>query len=280
MDEGGFTERDLDFFMILSSHCAIAIENARLNEMEIREKQTYHEIETAKLIQSKFLPNKIPQFKDLDIAVRLVQAKQIGGDYFNIIKLNERFTFFMVADVAGKSISAALIVSTIYSYLQTYLILNKSGFNLIKFVVSLNIFLNNCTTVDKFVSAWFGLYDHKKKVFESLNAGHNPIFLVKKDNIVWLQEGGLLLGNFDMGYTSEKLKVEKGDMIFFYTDGITETLNKNLEEFGQTKLEIALAGQNSNPANMIVDNIINEVYAFKNSSLPDDDLTCGVIRFK
>ncbi|MFA5803064.1 MAG: GAF domain-containing SpoIIE family protein phosphatase [Melioribacteraceae bacterium] len=272
-----FTAEDLKLFEALAAQCAVAIDNARLIELEIK-----YELNTARNIQMKLIPQCIPSFDDLEINVKLVPAKEVGGDYFNVIKLNKNETLFMIADVTGKSVPAALIVSTVYSFLQTYLILSGNNFNLSQFVVSINKFLIASTGTDKFVTAWFGLYDHSKEIMHSINAGHNPIYFLKNnsDQLEKLTAGGLMLGSIDFPYSSEELSLSENDLIVFYTDGIPEAMNLRGEEFGENNFEdILLLNRNLNVSDFS-DLVFSEIKNYRGKTEQSDDITLGILRIK
>ncbi len=277
-----FTAEDLKLFEALAAQCAVAIDNARLIELEIRSAEIKYELNTAHNIQMKLIPQSIPSFDDLEISVKLVPAKEVGGDYFNVVRINKDETLFMIADVTGKSVPAALIVSTVYSFLQTYLILSGNNFNLSQFVVSLNKFLIASTGTDKFVTAWFGLYDHSKEIMHSINAGHNPIYLLRNNSsqLEKLTTGGLMLGSIDFPYSSEELSLSENDLIVFYTDGIPEAMNLRGEEFGEKFFEdILLLNRNLNVSD-ISDLIFSEIYKYRGKAEQSDDITLGIIRIK
>ncbi len=277
-DFDSFSEIDMNFAKMLSSQCAVAIENARLLEIELRDEQLKIELNTARKIQQNILPKELPTFTDLDIEVKLIPAKEIGGDYYNIIKISDSKTLVFIVDVAGKSISAALIVSTIYSFLQTYLLLNKDLFDLKNFVNSLNQFLMTATTSDKFATAWFGLYDHSSKNLESINAGHNQTYLLKQNSVIELTKGGLFLGIVDLNYDSEIIQLEKNDSVIFYTDGVTEAMNEKEEEFGDDRFLDLLKNADSESSEIFLEKIISEVKNHRGNAEQSDDITCGVLR--
>lgn len=277
-----FSKEDLQLFKALAAQCAVAIDNARLIEIEIKAEQTKYEMETAWKIQQRFLPEKLPQVNNVDMCIKLKSAKEIGGDYSNVIMVDEDTTLFFVGDVSGKSIPAALIVSTLYSFLKFYFIISKDNFNAVEFVQSFNKFLVSSTTSDKFVTAWFGFYNHNNKILTSLNAGHNPTYLFRSnaDSFYKLSVGGLMLGSLEFPYDSETIELNSDDLIVFYTDGIPEALNKNEEEFSEKRFEdLLLANRNLN-ANELSKIIFDEVKKFRGDAEQSDDITLGVIKVK
>lgn len=274
-----FTERDLIIFKILASQCAVAIVNASLIKVQIQQEALNRELKTASDIQQNLLPEKLPEFNDLDVAAVVIPAKEVGGDYYNVIKISEFKTLFFIADVTGKSISAALIVSTIYSTVITYLDQNKNSFDLKDFVNCLNRILIESTTDDKFVTAWFGLYDHTDKSLESINAGHNATFIIgENENITELLIGGIFLGLLEFKFESQKTILNVNDIVFYFTDGINEAMNKDLNMYGDKRLISALKENYTKDSGELIDNILKDLYAFVNGAEQSDDITCVVIK--
>lgn len=276
-----FTVRDLNIFQILSSQCAIAIENARLVEEQVQQEALKREMKTAREIQQNLLPSKLPDFNDIQVSATLIPAKQVGGDYYNVYKINNDQTLFFVCDVSGKSISAALIVSTIYSTIVTYFELNKNKFNLVEFVRCLNRVLIESTTEEKFATCWFGLYDHKSKKLTSVNAGHNTIYLFNsEENLTELTKGGLFLGSTDLDFETEDVELKKDDVLIFYTDGVPEAMNKNIEFYGDERLINVIKDNLKSDTGMILNNLLNDVKSFVKDADQSDDITIGVLKVK
>jgi sigma-B regulation protein RsbU (phosphoserine phosphatase) len=280
IDKEFYTSQDVEFFNALASECAVAIENARLVDVEVKNEQIKYELATAHNIQKKLLPSRLPEFDDIDIAVDLIPAKEVGGDYYNIFKVNDDLTLFFVCDVSGKSVPAALIAATIYSFAETYFIINKEKFSLVDFVTSLNKFLILSTTPDRFATAWFGLYDHRQNCIESINAGHTVTYHYNSisGKITEMKVGGLFLGCFEMPYTSETVNLQANDLIFFFTDGISEAMNENEEEFGEENI-IKLILQNcSLQPKELIKCFLDEIAKFRNKTPQSDDITLGIIK--
>ena len=275
-----FNEQDIDLFNLLASECALAIENARLAEVEIKTEQLNYELKIAHQIQQKLLPSKLPKLDGYELSAELIPAKEIGGDYYNVIKIDDDQTLFFVADVSGKSVSAALIVSTIYSFIQTYLIISSERFDLRDFVQSLNTFLITSTTQDKFATAWFGLLIHSEKKLISINAGHNPTFFFDNSSseLIELTKGGLLLGSIDFPYESEAIKLKRNDLIIFYTDGIPEAMNKSNIEYGEDRFKKLIVKYSPLPPDKLLNKIITGVKKFRGTAEQSDDVTFGVIK--
>ncbi|MEO6695290.1 MAG: GAF domain-containing SpoIIE family protein phosphatase [Ignavibacteria bacterium] len=277
-DDGIFNDRDLSLFKLLANQCAISIENARLIEVQVMQEAFNRELKTAREIQQNLLPKEIPTFNDLDIAMTIIPAKQVGGDYYNIYNVSKDQTLFFVSDVSGKSISAALIVSTICSAIKTYFRLNIK-FNLMEFVKCLNGVLIESTTEEKFATCWFGLYNHPEKKLTSINAGHNTIFVsTNNGNIIELCKGGIMLGFSDLDFEHEDIMLNKDDVILLYTDGVPEAMDAKGGFYGDDRLVNLLKENSSNSSREILDNLLKEVSDFVNGAEQSDDITCGAIK--
>lgn len=276
-----FREGDLNIFTILASQCAISIENAKLTEIQIQQKALERELKTARAIQQNLLPNALPDFKDIEVSFSLIPAKQVGGDYYNVYTINEDQTLFFVCDVSGKSISAALIVSTICSSILTYLKMIKiksEKFDLLELVKSLNRVLIESTTDEKFATCWFGLLEHSTKKFWSINAGHNTIYLYRESEVLELKEGGLFLGSIDMDFTIEELLLMKGDVVLCYTDGVPEAMNKEGGFYEDERLIESGKFHKEKKSDLILKGILDDLKEFVLDAEQSDDITCGVIK--
>ncbi|HMS65470.1 MAG TPA: SpoIIE family protein phosphatase [Ignavibacteria bacterium] len=278
-DDQTFSERDLNIFNILASQCAISIENAKLVHVQIQQEALNRELIIARDIQQNLLPSSIPKIKNIEISATLIPAKQVGGDYYNFYKLNENETLFLICDVSGKSISAALIVSTIYSSIVTYFELNKNSFDLKDFVKCLNRVLIESTTSEKFATCWFGIINSESKKIQSINAGHNTTYVFKKDKtLIELKTGGLFLGCIDMEFESEEVQMESGDVLFYYTDGVPEAMNLDLEQYTDERLIKTVQENIDSDSEGIMKAVFNDVKSFVKDADQSDDITIGAVK--
>lgn len=281
-DADTFTNRDLNVFKILASQCAISIENARLTEIQVQQQSLERELKTARAIQQNLLPSELPEFPGLDVSFKLVPARQVGGDYYNVYKIDDSLTLFFICDVSGKSISAALIVSTICSCILTYMNMikiSKKKFDLLDLVKSLNRVLIDSTTDEKFVTCWFGLYDHSSKKLMSINAGHNTIYVFRNNiPVIELKEGGIFLGCMESEFKIEEIQLEKNDLLVCYTDGVPEAMNKNSEFYGDDKFVHLVHDNLNSNSGILLEKIYDDLKNFVDGAEASDDITCGVIR--
>ena len=276
-----FNRVDQNIYETLAAQCAIAIENTKLIDKQIQAEAVERELETARKIQRKLLPNVLPAYDDLDIAAFILPAKVVSGDYYNIHKLNDHQSLFVIADVSGKSISAALIVSIIDSCLDTQMKCSDT-IDLQKTVEILNRVLIDSTTLDKFATCWFGLYDHKSKKLISINAGHNAPLLFRKNlnDPIKLIKGGIILGSMELPFVSEEVELQRGDTLVIYTDGITEAWNKKEEEYEEERLVNSIRSAKNGSAKETLNIIIEDVTKHVDHAEQSDDLTCYVIKVK
>lgn len=280
LDGGEFGEEDLEIFETLAAYCAIAIENARLVEIQVETEALNRELETARDIQQALLPSSLPAYEDMQVAAKLIPAKQVGGDYYNIIKINDNQSLFFIADVSGKGIPAALIVSTINSCLSSYIMLNKDRFDLMSLVTAMNKVLIESTTSDKFATCWFGLYHHEENELVNINAGHNPPYLFRKgsEEPIELTSGSLFLGGFDVSFRVDRSVLKTNDVLVIYTDGVTEAWNKRCVEYSEARLKRVVRTQMHRTAEEILDAIERDVQDHVGKARQSDDFTCMVVR--
>lgn len=280
--QGCFSQRDLILFETLASQCAIAIENARLVELEVAAESVRHELDRAREIQQQLLPRQLPDYGDLDVAANLVPAEQVGGDYYNIMRLNAHLSLFMVADVTGKGIPAALLVSTLHSALLTYLKMHNRSIDLLDLVNALNRVLMECTGGTRFVTCWLGLYDHTRHLLTSVNAGHNFPYLFCCDDPTpqKLSTGGVFLGVFDRPYELEQIRLRPGDVVVFYSDGVTEAENRRKELYGESRLVNLVETARDKSAQEILTDISLDIRAHVGRAKPSDDITCGILKIR
>jgi len=279
-DGSCFEKEDLALFETLAAQCAIAIENQQLTKKQIKAEALELELKTAREIQQHLLPDKLPDYNDLDIAAMIIPAREIGGDYYDVIKITEHISLFLIADVSGKGVPAALIVSIIVTCLKSSLHYRKNQFELQELVSTMNQVLIESTTSTKFVTAWFGIYNHLEKSLTSLNAGHNPPFLLRagSNEFINLEKGGIFLGAMDLPFTSETITLEKDDLIVYFSDGVTEAWNVAEEDYGETRLEKTILKARNKPAAEILKIIYKDVKDYTGTAEQNDDITCGILK--
>ena len=278
--EGIFDEWDLRIFETLASQCAIAIENNQLTQTQIEAEALKRELEMARRVQQKFLPESLPEYDDIQLAAQLIPAKQVGGDIYSILKISEKQSLFLVADVSGKGVPAALIVATIFSVLLSYIKLNKGSFDLMTLVTTMNHVLLESTESTKYATCWFGLYNHDTKKMLSINAGHNPPCVFRESLLepIRIRTGGLFLGGMDLPYQTEEIQLMNDDILVFFSDGVTEAMNEKHEVYGEDCLWDVVYDNIEKTAPIILAEIEKDVAKHVGKAQQSDDFTCVVMR--
>ncbi|HEU5336737.1 MAG TPA: PP2C family protein-serine/threonine phosphatase [Terriglobales bacterium] len=236
-------------------------------EIANRELQA-QELERAREIQQGLLPKEIPQIPGFEIAGAWEPARVVGGDYFDVIKLSESRVGICIADVVGKSVSAALLMANVQATVRAFAADAASPAWLCSRVNS--VLCNNIAT-GKFVTLFYGVLDAERRTLEYTNAGHlRPILVGAKQSVQPLDNGGALLGVFpEWKYEDSVAQLGLGDRLLLFTDGITEAARPDGEEFGEERL-IQIAAREQRSAAELKDCLLTRVREFCNSQLADD----------
>ncbi len=235
MDGIPFNENDQILFTIFASQAALSIENARLLFAAIEKERLDKELQVASEIQNLLIPQSIPESNYLEIAAEYIPCKEIGGDFYDIIQLDNNRHIFVVADVSGKGIPGALVVSNMQATLRAFL---EYSDDLLPVVSKLNESIIRQTTADRYITFFIGLYDHHKSSLTYINAGHNPPLLVSsKGEIIELKTGGIFIGFMPWVYESDMVQFKKDDKLIMYTDGLVEAMNSDEAEFEMFRLK-------------------------------------------
>jgi sigma-B regulation protein RsbU (phosphoserine phosphatase) len=243
-----------------------------------RSKQQDQELAKAREIQEGLLPKKIPQVRGLEVAGAWQPASTVGGDYFDVLKFSERKIGVCIGDVVGKGISAALLMANLQASFRAFASEEVSPSTL---VGKLNEVISNNIAPDKFVTFCYCMIDTTDNGFTYASAGHcPPILFHKSGEAIPLREGGTPLGIFpDRKYENGALRLESGDRLVLYTDGITEAMNSDEQEFGERRL-VEIGSRNiALGASELLAAIEKEVIGFCNGSF-QDDFTLVVVEVK
>ena len=235
MDGKPFNENDQNLFTIFASQAALSIENARLLFAAIEKERLDKELQVASEIQKLLIPQEIPQSSYLEIAAEYIPCKEVGGDFYDVINLDENRFIFVVADVSGKGIPGALVVSNMQATLHAFL---EYSNDLLPVVSRLNEAIIRQTTADRYITFFIGLYDHNKSSLTYINAGHNPPLLINnKGDMQELKTGGIFIGFMPWDYEIEEIAFNKDDTLVMYTDGLVEAMDSEEEEFEMDALK-------------------------------------------
>jgi len=278
MSNEDFTEENLQFIEALGNTAMSALENERLFEQELQKKQLEKELQLALEIQKNLLPDKNPNIENYDIVGCSYPSRHVGGDYFDFIHISSTELLIAIADVSGKGMPAALLMANVQAALK---VLSPLHFSLKELIERLNSIVYQNTSPDKFVTFFCGILNTKNNNFHYLNAGHNPPILLRKNgSIEYLSEGGIILGISDntFPYTEGDVSLNSDDLLLLYTDGVTEALNLEKEEFGEENLIDTLKYVKNFKSEEILLKISEELKNFSKDTTQSDDITMVSIK--
>ena len=235
------------------------------------------ELEIAKTIQFSALPSVSPNYdnrEEFDICAGMFPAKEVGGDFYDFYYTNADHTklAFLIADVSGKGIPAAMFMMSAKPFIKTYA---ETGAKLSEVFTHANAHLCAGNDEGMFVTAWMGSIDLKTGEFEYVNAGHNPPVIKRGDKFEYFRTkpGFVLAGIEDFEYTSDTIKLEPGDIVFLYTDGVTEATNIDNELFGEDRLLETLNNAGHRSAAELSNIVHDAVNDFVGDAPQFDDIT-------
>lgn len=269
-------EGDARILSLFGNQAAIALENARLHREAVEKERMEREIEIAASIQRTILPTQLPAVSGLLVFGANRPTRQVGGDYFDVQALPDGRIAFCVADVSGKGVPAALLVSTVHACV--HLLIEGVG-DLPALVRRANEHLARFSAARKFVTLFIAVFEPKDATFTYVNAGHNPAIRFTNGTSSLLGSTGLPIGMLpNVVHTAETLALQPDDLLVLYSDGITEAIDGKDEEFGLERLK-ALVGANRSEAPVeVTQRIFAAVDDFTRGIAQYDDQTVLVAR--
>jgi sigma-B regulation protein RsbU (phosphoserine phosphatase) len=267
---GSFTEDDTDVLLTLSGQMAMSLENAQLHHDLLEKERLEREMAMARGIQRSLLPETSPVLPGFDIAVLNEPCFEVGGDYYDFLTLGPSTLLVVVADVEGKGISSAMVMSNLQATLRA-LVLHLHSLNDI--AESVNRMILHDTRGEKYMTMFMGLIDLRRKAIHYINCGHVPPVIVRPGSEpIQLTEGGMVIGLFeDVQYDRGHVKFQTGDVLLLCTDGITEAMDVDSEEFGTERLIASVNQVTDKKAKEIVLKICDDVTAYSKGGTHMDD---------
>lgn len=286
---GGFqySAADRELLMSIAAQLALVIDNARLTERIVSQERMRRELALAAEVQQRLLPSAPPTGLAMEIVGFCEPARGVGGDYYDFINFDNRQLGLAIADVAGKGMPAALLMSTVQATLRSLTARNGSSTTnaeLASVVGKLNRLLFNSTNGEHYVTFFYATFDQTTQLLTYVNAGHNPPLYLRaseSDEFRQLTSGGLVAGAFEhAAYEQETVQMEPDDLLFLYTDGLTEALNSDGEEFGATRIMETLKSISQASVEQIRDEVVRRVREWCSGVSLYDDLTFVVMKVK
>jgi serine phosphatase RsbU (regulator of sigma subunit) len=274
----GFSEEDQRFLAIIAAQSAQVIENARLYEEEQALLRMKEQVRLAAKIQFDLLPKTAPRISGYDIAGRSIPAQSVGGDYFDFTLMDGERLAVCLGDVSGKGLPASLLMANLQATIRGQALSGDSASACLR---RSNTLLFQSTDDEKFATVFYAILDPHRHQLCYSNAGHNDPFLFSGTGAapVRLTTGGIVLGILpSFTFQEEAITLNSGDVLLIYSDGITEAVNADDEDFGEPRL-IALVQQNLPlPASALIEKIIAAVKAFAGNVPQRDDITLVVVK--
>ncbi len=233
------------------------------------------ELELAQKVQKSLLPQQLPQIPGMHVAAYSQPAQIVGGDYFDFFRFHNNAHGFAIADVMGKGMPASLLMASLQASLRILAPENDSPLAVMQ---RLNTLFAHNTQLIKFITIFLGSFDPHTRVLEYCNAGHNPPLLVRKRNegysVEWLKPTGAAIGlveSFNFGI--EKVTLEAGDVLLLYTDGLTEAMNAQDEEYGEQRLLALLQRAHGSSPQALLHDLRHALRDFTGKVSLHDDFT-------
>lgn len=277
-----FTGKDLDLLISASLQTAISLENARLYESEVEKQKIQRDLENARRIQETLLPKIVPQIKNLDVSGKMIPAMHVGGDYFDIIKVNSSKLFVVVGDVSGKGLSASFYMSKLQTMIRLYCTDEKSPKEIL---VEVNKRISESIEKNWFITVTLGLFNVDEKSLTICRAGHTSVIRIRNGSLEELQPAGIGVGLdrgdvFQNSLEEAVYNLQNNDLYFFYSDGVTELMNGNDELFGEERLRRVLVSDAFKSCAEIEVTLMNKLSDFRGTTPQYDDITTLLVKYK
>lgn len=274
---GAYSKGEIELLEALSGQAALAIERAQLHKSLLEKSQLEQQVRVAREIQLRFLPSEMPAIPGVDLAAANTASQMVSGDYYDIIPIVYGQWGLVIGDVSGKGISAGMIMSAFGASLLAEI---RNNFSISTILSKVNRLLWETTSPNRFVTAFYGVFDEKNRVLTYSNAGHNPPLLLRRDGSVhWLSSGGRVLGAFQHSqYEEARVDLLPGDLFVLYTDGLTESRTSNGDELGAAGLIQLVHQHKDQPAAEIARSLTQEATRYSPQQTPEDDVTLLVMK--
>ncbi len=275
--DGRFTEDHLKVLTTLASVAAIRVENATLVEERMERERLEHELQVASEIQQRFQPASAPQVPGYELQGISFPCYEIGGDYYDFIERDDGKLLIALGDVSGKGTAAALLMSSLHAAIHAQ---SSSHSTITETISAVNRYLADNIPANRFVTLFYAELDPRTGALSFLNAGHNPPMIVHAGGTMeQLAAGGLPLGIMpNAEFREGRTMLHPGDVLVIYSDGVSEAINPNNEEFGPTRLYEVVARNLDASAAGIRDRIESALTKFCQGTPAADDITLVICK--
>ena len=272
-----FTPADLDLLTVLANVAAIRIEQERLLQVELDDRLLARELLQAAEIQQRLLPSEAPKVSGVELAGHNAACKTVGGDYYDFFTYPDGRVAMVLGDVTGKGMPAALLMASVQATLR---VLAEDADDLARLMSRLDRAMAACCPDNRSVTLFFCVLDPATGGMRYCNAGHNPPHLVRSNGQAErLKGGGTLLGPLpDFGYKEHRCRLEVGDVLTLFSDGVTEATDPKGVEFGEERLAELVAEHRTQPVELLIDLVNRAVQTWTEGAPPADDVTLVIAR--
>jgi sigma-B regulation protein RsbU (phosphoserine phosphatase) len=272
-----FSKLDRQILDAVAVQAASILDNARLVERERQRQRLEQELSIARDIQQALLPRRFAEFPHLDISGINTPCHAVGGDYFDVFPMSDGRTAFVIADVAGKGLGAALVTTMLQGALTGVTL----GADPVRVFDHINSFLCDHAEVGRYATAFFGILDREGN-FDYLNAGHPSPIVVRRGEVIELfTEGSFPVGLIpEAEFAMARGTLEPGDMLVLFSDGVTEATDPEAHLFGVARLCEVLAGQEHTPLDNVQKRVVESVETFSRGASQADDITLLFVRYR
>ena len=234
------------------------------------DRRTAQELEIARQVQARLFPQTLPPLKTLDYAGVCIQARHVGGDYYDFLALGNQRLGLVIGDISGKGIAAALLMANLQANLRSQFTLARDEPQL--FLQSVNRLFFQNTTDSAYATVFFADYDDNARRLRYANCGHlSGIVLRQNGKVEWLHSTATVLGLFEQWDSPiEECQLASGDLLALYTDGVTESFDASGEEFGEQRLVEALRQNKARSAKHTLTYVVEQIQSFSPSEQHDD----------
>ena len=276
---------DLDDLSITIEKAVEQIEFIRQSQQEHNQLETLkNDLAVAGEIQQAILPRIFPPFPEeaerIDIAAAMTPAKDVGGDFYDFFRIDEDRIGFVIADVSGKGIPAAIFMAVSRTLLRATALKGDKPADCLNYV---NELLCQESVDNMFVTLFYGIYELSTGKVTFTNAGHNPPYVLKANGEINVVQSkvNLMLGAIgEIQYANNELQLQPGDVLFLFTDGITEAFNINNEAYDEKRLEAILPKLAGNNSQVLINSVLRDVQDFVADAPQSDDITMLVLKRK
>ena len=269
-----FSPERIQLLEALAGHVATAIENARMFKTEREEKNRMaRELDEARTVQLSLFPNWTPKISGFEISGLCLPCREVGGDWFDYIPLNDGKLGLVLADVSGKGMAAALLMASTRSILRMFA---ENGLPPAEVLSRVNKVLINDFPKTRFVTMIYAVLDPESKIITFASAGHLSPLIINSNEIKFLEiNSGLPLGIQESSYLEYKFDMTEGCRLLLYSDGVTEAMNASFEEYGEERIQNHMKTSSSN-----MQSLLEDVRSFTNGQPSSDDITLLTIGSK